>query len=108
MELPSPGDDAARDAHRPEIHKRLIISATVAVTFAAAARTYDTELAKLLVWWLSPVVGAAAFDAITRKRVHPVWLISLAVFGIAFLRVLVMESPAWLSIGRALLAPILS
>ena len=95
---------AIRYRRRPEIHKRLIISATVAVSFAAAARIYDTDVVRLVTLWLAPVVLAAAWDVFTQRRVHAVWLISLAVFVVAVLRVFVMESAAWLRIGRALLA----
>ena len=89
---------------RPEIHKRLIISATVAVSFAAAARIYNTDVVRLITLWLAPIAFAAVFDLVTRRRVHAVWLISLAVFVCAALRVFVMDSTAWLTIGRMLLA----
>ena len=91
----------------PETHKRLIVSATVALTFAAAARLYETSLPRLLILWLAPIALAMAFDLHARRRVHRVWVVSLVVFAAAFLRVFAMESPQWLVIGRRLLAPFL-
>jgi hypothetical protein len=88
---------------RPEIHKRLILVATVALAFAAVGRmSFESRVVFLLVW-LSPLFAAMAFDVFIRRRVHPVYLISLAVLTAAFVRIFFMQSPAWLTIGRALL-----
>lgn len=91
---------------RPEIHKRLILAATMALAFAAAGRMFDTVLPFLIVW-LSPLAVAMAFDAFVRGRVHPVYLVTAAVFVPAFLRIFLMEWEPWLKVGRALLAPFL-
>lgn len=90
----------------PEVHKRLILAATLALTFAAVARM-PLHLATIYGVWLSPLFAAIAFDRVTRRRVHPVHWISLAVLSAAFARVLVMESERWVRIGRALLGPFL-
>lgn len=90
---------------RPETHKRLIIVATVALAFAAVARmSFESSLVFALVW-LSPLFAAMAFDVFNRGRVHTVYLVSVPVLTIAFIRIFVMESEAWLRVGRALLAP---
>ncbi len=92
---------------RPEIHKRLILAATVALAFAAVARmAFESPVVFLLVW-LSPLVAAMAFDVFTRRRVHPVHFISVAVMAGAFVRIFFVESEGWLRVGRSLLAPFL-
>ena len=90
--------------NRPEVHKRLIFAATVAVVFAAVARMNLPPLWFYLVW-MAPMLAGVAFDWTTRRRVHPVYLISIAAMTIAFTRVFLMTSEPWLVIGRALLAP---
>lgn len=90
---------------RPEIHKRLILAATVALAFAAVARMSFASPVVFLFVWLSPLLAAMAFDVWSRRRVHPVQYVSVAVMGVAFVRVFFMESEGWLRIGRALLAP---
>jgi hypothetical protein len=92
---------------RPEIHKRLILAATVALAFAAVGRmSFESPVVFLLVW-LSPLFAAMAFDVFTRRRVHPVYFISVSVLAAAFVRIFFMQSPGWLKIGRALLGPFL-
>src|SRR5215831_4627776 len=92
---------------RPEIHKRLILAATVALAFAAVGRlSFESPVVFLLVW-LSPLFAAMAVDVFTRRRVHPVSVLSVAVLVAAFLRIFVMQSPGWVQIGRALLLPFL-
>jgi len=89
----------------PETHKRLILAATVALAFAAVARmAFRSPLVFLLVW-LSPLFAAMAFDVFTRRRVHPVHFVSVAVLTVAFMRIFYMDSDGWLTIGRALLVP---
>ncbi|MEW5976791.1 MAG: hypothetical protein AB1898_13390 [Acidobacteriota bacterium] len=89
---------------RPEIHKRLILAATVALAFAAVARmSFESPVVFLLVW-LSPLLVAMAFDVFSRQRVHPVHFINMAIMAVAFVRIFFMESEGWLKVGRALLA----
>jgi len=88
---------------KPEIHKRLMVAATVALAFAAVARmSFESPVVFLLVW-LSPLLAAMAFDVFSRRRIHPVYFISVAVMAGAFVRVFFMESEGWLTVGRALL-----
>lgn len=89
----------------PETHKRLILAATVALAFAAVARMSFRSPAVFLLIWLSPLFAAMAFDVFTRRRVHPVHFVSVAVLAVAFIRIFFMESEGWLKIGRALLVP---
>lgn len=89
----------------PETHKRLILAATVALAFAAVARMSFRSPVVFLLIWLSPLFAAMAFDVFTRRRVHPVHFVSVAVLTVAFVRIFFMESEGWLKIGRALLVP---
>jgi hypothetical protein len=113
---------AAAIAYRrkPEIHKRLVILASVAVMFAAIGRTFtnagillgdpNAELggipARLLLWY-SPVLVAMAHDLATRRRIHPVYWIGVVAMAVAFLRVPYSQTEHWHGIARTLLAPFL-
>ena len=93
---------------QPEIHKRLIVLATVALLFAAAARlAFQGPRLTLLLLWLSPLLVAMGYDGVTRRRIHPTYLIGLAVLLVGFTRVFFMQSEAWLRIGRAMLTALL-
>ena len=90
--------------HKPEIHKRLIIAATVALAFAAVARM-NFPLVPFLLLWLAPMAMAMAFDIWSLGRVHTINVITTAVMAIFFGRILLMETAGWRAIGRAILAP---
>lgn len=90
---------------RPEIHKRLILLATVALLFAAVARVVPFEPAStFLVVWLAPLGVAMLYDWRSRGRVHATYAIGFAILLAAFARVWAMNHEPWLTIGRALLA----
>jgi len=105
---------------KPEIHKRLIILAAVAVMFAAVGRALtnvgvllgdpDAPLggvpARLLLWY-SPVLVAMAHDLVTRRRIHPVYWIGVVAMAVAFLRVPYSQTDHWHAIARTILAPFL-
>jgi hypothetical protein len=89
---------------RPEVHKRLMVVATVALLVAALARwTFvGSGLARAGIW-LSPIFIGMVHDWITRRRIHPVYAIgSIALFLFA-LRLLVAGSETWLRIGRPII-----
>lgn len=92
--------------HKPEIHKRFIVAATVALAFAAVARL-NLPLLPFFALWLAPMAAAMAFDGLTRGRIHRVDMITTAVMAVAFLRVFIMETEPWRVVGRALLGPLL-
>jgi hypothetical protein len=92
---------------KPDIHKRLMLVATIAVVFAAMARIgFESQWVFLLVW-LSPLIAAMGFDWLTRRQVHRVYVLSLAILVAAFARLFLMQSEGWLRIGRALLVPLI-
>ena len=102
---------------RPEIHKRLIVLAAVAIMFAAVGRTITNaglligdpaafgSTAIRLVLWYSPVLVAIAHELVTRRRVHPVYLIGVVAMGVGLLRLPYAQTEQWHGIARAILAP---
>ena len=93
---------------KPEIHKRLILLATVALLFAAVSRMrFIGQRPILLLVWLSPVLVAIGYEGLTRRRVHPTYLIGLAILLTGFTRTFLVRSESWVRIGRALLKPLM-
>ncbi len=104
---------------KPEIHKRLIILAAVAVMFAAVGRVFtnvgvllgDVDAARLggvparLLLWYSPVLVAMAHDLATKRRIHPVYAVGVIAMAVAFLRVPYSQTDQWHGIARTILAP---
>jgi hypothetical protein len=94
---------------KPEIHKRLILLATVALLFAAIGRLEFLlgEGPIALLAWLSPLLVAIGYDGFVSRRLHPTYLIGLGILLIGFTRVFFVQSESWLKIGRALLRPMM-
>ena len=90
---------------KPEIHKRLMVGATVALLFAAVGRIpgLDQKVPALLAIWLSPVLIGMAYDWRTRGRPHPAYVVSALWLFAGALRVTQLESEIWLRTGRAIL-----
>lgn len=91
---------------RPEIHKRLILAATVSLSFAAIGRITE-EHGWFLLIWLSPMLAMMAVEMYTQRRVHGVTVISTVILLVAYTRVLLQNTEVWLPIGRAMLRPLL-
>jgi hypothetical protein len=89
--------------NRPEVHKRYILAATVALLFAAVGRMSLNSQVLRLVVWLSPLLVAMGYDLWTRRRVHAAYFVSMAVLLIGFSRLFVTQSEPWLRISRAVL-----
>jgi hypothetical protein len=91
---------------RPEVHKRLVLLAFVAIMFAGVGRLeYVLNSPGIIAVWYLPIVAGMAHDFYSRRRVHPVYRIGAAVMGIALLRIPFGEAEVWHSIGRPLLTP---
>jgi uncharacterized membrane protein YozB (DUF420 family) len=90
----------------PEIHKRLMLAATVALLFAAIGRMQflDPWPSVQTVVWLSPLLVGMLYDWRARGRPHVAYVISAAWLFVGAMRVLLTESEGWLRIGRAILA----
>lgn len=90
---------------RPDVHKRCIVLATVALLFAPAARFGEQwGPGGVLAVWFLPLVAAMLYDGVTRRRVHRAYLIGTAFLLAGFLRVFLMENETWLRVGRVILA----
>ena len=91
-----------------EIHKRFMLLATVMLLIAAVLRMpvnprlnlYFMPL--LLSIWFAPVLLAMIYDYVTRKVIHPVYVIGLVSLTILSLRHLVSNTDLWMSIARQL------
>ncbi len=93
---------------QPEIHKRLILLAAVAVMFAAVSRVWFVESipVRLFVWYF-PVLVGMAYDLVSRRRIHPVYWIGVAAMAVAFLRIPLSRTDWWHGVARAAYAPFL-
>ena len=97
---------AVKFRNKPEIHKRLIVAATVALAFAAVARMNFAPPLFFLIW-MTPMAALAVFDFYSARRVHKVTMLCIAVMVVLFPRVLLVENEAWIAVGRAMLRPFL-
>jgi hypothetical protein len=91
---------------RPEIHKRLMLAATVALLFAAVGRLNDAIIhspAWAAVVWLSPLLIGMAYDWYSGRRAHAAYIVSLAWLFFGALRLTVVQSVWWQRIGGAIL-----
>ena len=95
---------AVKYRNKPEIHKRLIVAATVALAFAAVARM-NFSLPIFFLIWMAPMAALAIFDLLSTGKVHRVTAICIVVMVIGFPRLLLEPSESWRAIGRALLRP---
>jgi len=89
---------------KPEIHKRLMVGATVALLFAAVGRMpLDSRPFVAAVVWLSPILIGMLYDWKSRGRPHAAYVISAVWLLAGGTRVLVTESATWLPIGHAVI-----
>jgi hypothetical protein len=92
--------------NKPDIHKRWMLAATVALAFAAVARM-NLPLHWFALLWLSPMFASMAFELYSKGRVHKVDAVATAIMVIAYPRVLLERSESWIAVGRSLLGPFL-
>jgi FtsH-binding integral membrane protein len=91
---------------RPDLHARWIISATTALVGAAVGRISGGVLYFFL--WMSPLWCAIGIDLWKSRRLHPIFVLSLAIYFAAWFKVpVVSASPALRAVGRALIDPFL-
>jgi hypothetical protein len=88
---------------QPELHKRWILSATIALSGAAVGRVIqDQQLYRVV--WLSPLVASMLIDLLTRRRLHVVSLVSLcALLVVSFKVAIIAMSPVWAAVGHTIL-----
>lgn len=86
---------------KPEIHKRLMVAATTILLVAAVGRLAflgkPVPMPEFLLVWLAPVYLAMAWDWLTRRIVHPVYVIAVAVMVSMRLMLPLRDSDAWLA-----------
>lgn len=83
-----------------------MILAAVALVYPAAARLagpLGLGAGAVLGTWLLPLAGILLHEGITRRRIHPVYLVGTGILVLAFGRLWVGETEAWLALGRGLL-----
>jgi hypothetical protein len=89
---------------RSEIHKRLMLAASVMLVFPAVARMFGGEnIPGLILFWLLPILAGVIMDGLIHRKVHPAFLVGLGVLLLSIGRVAVWETEAWLHFARALL-----
>ena len=87
-------------------HRRLIVSATVALAGAAVGRVLPGGTLQYFLVWLLPLFAVIGIDVWTRPRPHVVSLLSLGIFMLEFFKVpLFAGSTLWTGLGRMLLRP---
>lgn len=87
---------------KPEIHKRFMLLATVALLFAAVFRLNAAgwlSMPAAIFLWFIPVILGMAYDGLTRGRVHPVYWIGVAAMGISLLKLPMGTTDFWLDVG---------
>jgi hypothetical protein len=93
---------AVLNRNKPELHKRLMLLATMAILFAAAFRLQNAgvSIPVAIVVWYVPLAIAMVYDLVQRGRVHMLYVVGAIVMGLALLRLPFGNTEAWLSIGR--------
>ena len=89
---------------RPEIHKRLVVLACVAIMFAGVGRLEYVLSAPLRVAaWYLPIAAAMVYDRYKLGRVHAVYWIGVVVMAVALLRIPFGFTELWHGIASPLL-----
>ncbi|WP_440707386.1 hypothetical protein [Gracilimonas sp. BCB1] len=89
---------------KSEIHKRLILIASLMLVFPGIARIGMGEFSTFFVW-LFPLLAGASLDIMFRKRVHFLYLLGAAVLVLSVVgRYYISGSALWLETGRYLLS----
>ena len=95
---------------RPEIHRTLMVFAAYSFAFIGLVRLL-VRIGALENLWLgtlllvAPIFVCLAWEYATKRRVHVVWFVGLAVFTTRLLVELLAALPPWLPVGRALIRP---
>ena len=91
---------------KPEVHKRLIVVATSVLLIAPVHRMHwflggpPAPDAAVLAIWLAPIYLGMIYDWVTRRVVHPVYLLGvLAILFLKYWRIPIMASDGWRSIA---------
>jgi len=89
--------------HKPELHKRLMVVATTTLLVAAVARmTFlgtPVPTTIFMLAWCMPIFMGMAHDLVTKRLVHPVYVMGLAGLFILRQRDYLVETETWLSVS---------
>lgn len=89
---------------KSEIHKRLILAASVMLVFPAAARIFgEADIPALMLLWLAPMVAGMILDGILHRKVHPAYLAGFAVLLLSIGRAVIMNTEPWQDFAGMLL-----
>ena len=85
--------------HKPEIHKRLMLVATVTLTIAAVARMsfIPSNYWIFVSIWLSPIYLAMIYDYYRSKKVHSAYVIGIIALALVPLRDTLAMTDGWQS-----------
>jgi len=88
---------------RPEIHRRLILLGTICMMTPAISRMVDKRSVLAMFLTVGFVVVAMIHDWLTRRRVHPVYIVGgVILLASGPLRAVIGNSAAWQSFARLL------
>lgn len=85
--------------HKPEIHKRLMLVATVMLTIAAVGRMsfLPSSYFATIAVWLSPLFIAMGYDFYKKRLIHPAYVIGVATLALVPLRRRLTQTDEWQS-----------
>lgn len=83
--------------HKPEIHKRLMLVATVMLTIAAVGRMSFLPPSYFVITgvWLSPLLIAIAYDFYKKHIVHPAYVVGVLTLALVPLRDRLTTTDSW-------------
>lgn len=90
---------------KPEVHKRLMILATIAIAFAAIFRMQALGLplnAGLVLWFALPI-ACMIYDLKSQGRIHRIYWYGIAGMGVAALRLPFSGSETWIAFARPII-----
>jgi len=89
---------------KPEIHKRIMLTATSILLIAAVGRMLflgrPPPMPQFLLVWLAPIYIAMVWDWSTRRLVHPVYLLGIGVMVLMRMVLPMRNTDAWLSFAH--------
>ncbi|MFT4862529.1 MAG: hypothetical protein ACI95C_001750 [Pseudohongiellaceae bacterium] len=85
--------------HKPEVHKRLMLVATVMLTIAAVGRMsfLPSSYFATIAVWLSPIYLAMIHDFYKNRIVHPAYVIGILTLAVVPLRGQLTRTDEWQS-----------
>jgi hypothetical protein len=96
---------------QPQIHKRLMMVAANMLLIAAVSRiTFipppPAGLPLFLAIWFLPVISALAYDWLSQRRIHAVYLIGVVAFVVRILAIPLHNTEAWRAFTRAVVGSV--